>query len=278
MKARVVAPVFDDITPYSYDWSRDVLGWLKDKGYITEDFSNDAIPRARVENGIDSVDLFVFYDHGSEDALWGSQDEAVIDLDNYNLLAGKTVYTMACLSARSLGVKLWQLKTVFWGYYEPFSFTTDALSEFKHFANSGIWYRLQSATWKDAFEASKELGYALSSKLSQTGKFVASVLMRQDTDALRCYDATAPSTSCTFRALALKLFGRSGWFITKTRTLATLLFGIGFGISLHDFCDALFKAGGYKEILSPQGGYFGFILMLIAFLLEFIDFLQVIRR
>ena len=275
MKARLVAPVFDEVTPHSYDWSREVLGWLENKGYVVEDLSGSEISRADVEKDIDSVDVFIFYNHGTEDALWGSATEAVIDLKNCGLLAGKTVITMACLAARKLGVELWKLKSVFSGYYDPFSFTTDALAEFKKFANSITFYRLEGMSWKAALEASKELGFALAGKLAQAGKFIASVLMRQNTNALRCYNATAPTeTGCNFRAVALKLFGSKGWFISKLRGLSTILFLIGFGVSLHDFCHTLWELGSYKEILSPQGGYIGFAMMLLAFILEFKDFLR----
>jgi len=49
--------------------------------------------------------------------------------------------------------------------------------------------------------------------------------------------------------------------------IATILYGIGFGISLHDYCHALWEVGGYKEILSLQGGYFGYAILIIAWIL-----------
>ena len=49
--------------------------------------------------------------------------------------------------------------------------------------------------------------------------------------------------------------------------ITTLLFGIGTGISLHDYCHALWQVGGYKEILSLQGGYFGYALMILAWII-----------
>jgi L-cystine uptake protein TcyP (sodium:dicarboxylate symporter family) len=48
--------------------------------------------------------------------------------------------------------------------------------------------------------------------------------------------------------------------------LMTLLFGVGFGVALHDFAHALWQVGEYSEILSYQGGYIGFVLMLVAFI------------
>jgi len=51
------------------------------------------------------------------------------------------------------------------------------------------------------------------------------------------------------------------------KLIGTLLFGIGIGISLHDYCHALWEVGGYKEILSLQGGYFGYAILIIAWIL-----------
>ena len=269
MKARMIAPVFDEVTPHSYDWSREVLGWLINKGYVVEDLSGSEISRADVEKDLDSVDLFIFYDHGTEDALWGSETEAVIDLKNCSLLAGKTVITMACLAARKLGAELWKLKAVFSGYYDPFSFTTDALAEFKKFANSMIFYRLEGLSWKQAFEASKELGYALAGKLSQAGKFIASVLMRQNTDTLRCYNAQEPTTTCRLRALALKVFGRKGWFISRLRGLAILFAGMGVSLYIHDRILQWTVLGSRLH-----GMDVGFVLVIIGALIEFYDFLR----
>ena len=53
----------------------------------------------------------------------------------------------------------------------------------------------------------------------------------------------------------------------RIKWIATLLFGIGTGISLHDYCHALWQVGGYKEILSLQGGYFGYALMILAWII-----------
>lgn len=52
----------------------------------------------------------------------------------------------------------------------------------------------------------------------------------------------------------------------KLRDLFTYtLFILGLGIALHDFAHELYLVGGYREILSIQGGYIGFIMMIVAF-------------
>ena len=82
MKALLVAPVFDEVTPYSYDWSREVKNILESKGYEVKDLSGTEISREDVEKHIDDIDLFCFYDHGSENALWGNREEPIIDGKN----------------------------------------------------------------------------------------------------------------------------------------------------------------------------------------------------
>jgi len=273
LKATLIAPVFDDITPYSYEWSREICKKLVEKGYEVADLSGDRISRNEVEVHLPDTDIFVFYDHGSENALWGSRDESVINLNNCKMLAEKECYTMACLSAKRLGVEIWRNKAkYFWGYYEVFSFTTDALEEFKEFANKGLLLRLEGKPIDECLRLTKALGYELSRKLSSAGKYIASVCMKRNADALRCYNAETPTTRCMFRALALKVFGRKGWFISRLRGLTTLIFGIGFGISLHDFAHQVYQLKG--TVLSMEGGYIGFALVLLAFIIEFKDFLR----
>ena len=208
MKALVTAPVFDDVTPHSYRWSREAKSLLE-SAYEVVDLSGGIVSRKDVEEILPDVDLFAFYDHGSEDALFGSQYLAVVDLANVQLLTGKDCYTMACSSAKILGVQAHKIKArSYWGYYDPFSFTTDALDEFQEFANCGLKFRLQGLSWSDCLKKAKELGYRLAEELSRAGKYVASVLMRQDTDILRCYDGeTPPAEPCRVSRLIVKLFG-----------------------------------------------------------------------
>jgi len=45
-----------------------------------------------------------------------------------------------------------------------------------------------------------------------------------------------------------------------------IIFLIAFGVTFHDWAGAQLAAGGIVELLSLQGGWFGFAIMLIAFL------------
>jgi len=49
--------------------------------------------------------------------------------------------------------------------------------------------------------------------------------------------------------------------------LLKALFFVGFGVALHDYLHTMYVLGGYGELISLQGGYIGFIVMFITFLL-----------
>ncbi|GAJ16312.1 unnamed protein product, partial [marine sediment metagenome] len=56
-------------------------------------------------------------------------------LKNCDRLAGREVFTLACLSAKDLGPAVWRQGGTYWGYGDVFSFTTDGLAEFQSAAN-----------------------------------------------------------------------------------------------------------------------------------------------
>lgn len=49
------------------------------------------------------------------------------------------------------------------------------------------------------------------------------------------------------------------------KTIGNILFLIGFGIALHDFAHQVWELKG--TVLSLEGGYIGFFLMLIGYIL-----------
>ncbi|MEM2281661.1 MAG: hypothetical protein QXZ68_06720 [Candidatus Bathyarchaeia archaeon] len=213
--AVLVAPKFDEATSYSYEWSREVSLRLKDKGYVVIDLSGRTVSRREVEEALRmNPDIFIFYNHGSEDCLWGSKTEKVVDLENAKLLCDREVYTCACLSAKKLGVKAYAEDClVYWGYTDVFAFTTEALDEFKQFANVGIIARLEGRSCREAYEQAKALAEKLAAKLVSEGKYVSAVLIKHDADVLVCYtEENPPESRCVFRRLAIKLFGaKKGW-------------------------------------------------------------------
>jgi len=215
----LVAPVFDNVTTYCIVWADNIKSLLTNLTVI----EGRKVTRAEVEDALVDKKLFIFYDHGNETGLFGSNTEQVANSNNIDKLP-LSVYTMACLSAKIYGVDVWRSGRVFWGYYDVFSFTTDSLPEFEQFANSGITLISQGKSWSEAYDSTISLGNDLAKGLSDSGKYIASVAMSNNTSALRLYDSThAPKeTQCTFRRIALALFGAKGWNLRRLGKRATL--------------------------------------------------------
>jgi hypothetical protein len=174
----------------------------------------DAV-RAKVEAKIRSLnpDLVVFYDHGDEESLIGADGGPCLDVDNAALLAGREVYTLACLSAKRLGVEAWRKGCkAYWGYVEEFGFTLDELDAFEELAGIGLLARvLQGMSWADAKKEVQAKTEYLIEKAMSRGHFEAAMLMRANTDALRVWDGETPQSNCVFRRLAVRLLGKRGW-------------------------------------------------------------------
>jgi hypothetical protein len=277
--AILIAPLFDEPTQYTYDWSRDLLSLLKSKGYDVIDLSNREISRSEVEEILKQNPniLTIHYNHGNEDCLYGSNTEKVIDLDNVNLLSHREVYCLNCLSAKKLGVEAYKIEAIaYWGYVETFSFTTDAINEFKEFANSGLKFRLEGHTWEESLELTKDLAKQLQQELIKSGKIIASIMLERDTDALRCYTEKNPpqETKCIFRKIALKLFGfKLGWLLSRRIAISLILFGLGIGLFIHDRI-----VDWVKLECRIHGLDVGFILVFIAYVLLTFDFVKWLKR
>ncbi|MEM2281438.1 MAG: hypothetical protein QXZ68_05560 [Candidatus Bathyarchaeia archaeon] len=214
--AVLVAPSFDEASRYSYEWSREIVNHLQAKGFKVTDLSGRTVSRNEVEEALKQNPgaFLIFYNHGSEDCLWGSRTEKVVDLENVWMLSGREVYTCACLSAKKLGVKAYAEDcTAYWGYTDVFAFTTEALEEFKQFANIGIIIRIEGKSWLEAYEQAKALAEKLAEKLVSEGKYFSAVLIRRDAEILACYtEEHPPETKCLLRRIAVNLFGaKKGW-------------------------------------------------------------------
>ncbi|MEM2830969.1 MAG: hypothetical protein QXZ14_12000 [Candidatus Jordarchaeales archaeon] len=238
--AILIAPVFDDVTAYSYDWSREVEKLLLENGYNVLSLSGRPLRRDEVEEALKSRPnaIIIFYDHGREDSLLASQTENAIDTKNAHLLRGRECYTLACSSASGLGVEAYRNGCLaYWGYTREFGFTTDSLEEFRQFANSGIKLRIkEKLSWRQCLEETKKLAKQLIGKLLSTGRIIAAIIMQQDADALVCYTPdNPPTTKCFLRKIALKIFGlKLGWRISRKHAVALLLMGGGLGTYIHD--------------------------------------------
>lgn len=196
MKAVLCRPKFDSATEYTFAFAAEILQWCRQAGIeVTELAEEDAV-RPAVETALEKInpDIFVFYGHGSEDCLWGQgANEAAIDLKNCDRLAGKEVFTLACLSAKDLGPEVWRKGGTYWGYVNVFSFTTDSLVEFQEAGNCGFHYRfLEGDSHENALTRAKETFTRLSLELVAAGNTFAAIFMRENGDNLVYLDAHKP--------------------------------------------------------------------------------------
>jgi hypothetical protein len=260
-----VAPCFDQATSVSYKWFKELVKSLDENAVFPSEKwilleKNDAV-REKVEEEFDRLnpDWVVFYDHGVEDGLvQQGGDGYVIDLKNVGKFKGKAIYTMACLSAKILGKEHWRNGGIYWGYTEVFGFTIQEEELFMHAANAGLIYRFQGKSWEECLEYAKQ---QFNEAINKAKMLWTKIWLQHDRDNLVLYSPSHPPESeCMFRKLVLKLFGRRGWKIRW----AHVFFSIGYGIALHDFAHQTYELKG--TVLSVEGGYVGFAIMLVTVL------------
>ena len=192
MKAILCRPRFDSATEHTFAFAEDILSQCRVAGIDVVELAEGDATKKRVEEELKKgTDLFIFYDHGSEDALIGQDEKSVIDLSNVSSLSDKEVYTLACLSAKELGAAVWRQGGKYWGYTEVVGFTTDALDEFKHAFNCGFCYLfIDGLEHTQALDLAKETFDQLSLDLMSKGKIMAAIFMRRNKESLVSYDSS----------------------------------------------------------------------------------------
>lgn len=194
MKAILVRPNFDDATSYTFSFAEEILKWCRQAGIDVVELARGEAVRGKVEEQMrKGTDLFIFYDHGDEDALIGQDEKPVIDLNNCHWLADKETYTLACLSAQKLGAEIWRRGGKYWGYTEVVGFTTDALKEFQKSFNCGFLYMfIEGASHEDAIDEARETFDRLASELVSQGKLMAAIYMKKNRESLVVYNSHEP--------------------------------------------------------------------------------------
>jgi len=194
LKAILVRPNFDDATSYTFSFAEEILEWCRQAKIDVVELAKGEAVRERVEEQLrKGADTLIFYDHGDEDRLVGQDERPVIDLSNCHWLAEKEVYTLACLSAKKLGAKVWRRGGKYWGYTQVVGFTTDALKEFKESFNCGFMYIfIEGASHKDALDKARETFDRLASELVSQGKIMAAIYMGKNRESLVDYNSHGP--------------------------------------------------------------------------------------
>lgn len=213
-------PRFDEATEYSYQWNERLRDKIGNRMTFILLLMTDAI-RENVERALrENPDIMlIHYDHGLEDALIGQDERPVVDLVNVALLKGRESYNMNCLSAQTLGKAAYQDGCkAYWGFTQIVSFTTDAEEDFCEAFNYGLLYYLEGHSWEECLEQAKAEMTRIIDDLVKRGNGLAAMLLREDRDALVCYDGDSPPPEpCPASRIIVRLFGYR--VLTKLRQL-----------------------------------------------------------
>jgi len=209
----VIRPKFDEVTEHSYRWGDDPVNLLKQVNAEVKDLGGRPISKAEVKEAIiqDDPEIVVHYDHGEEDGWLGSPTETVMTSKEADLLSGRFVYTMNCLSAKKLGVEAWKKKCkVYVGYTQVFAFTEDEQHLFREAAVYGLRVYLIDGVGET--EIKHKMIQKYDEMINSAKNVWSQIWLTHDRDALVVYNGEAPTSDCPFRRLAIKLFGaRLGW-------------------------------------------------------------------
>ena len=259
-----VAPCFDDATKYSFKWVRSLLSEL---GREYTGLFGDEATRMNFEREVEKHNLVIFYDHGDRVGLIAQGGGYLIDKSNSYLLRGKIIYTLACLWCSDGGIDAWRKGAkVVWGYTDDFGFTSVDEELFGECANFGlIAVFKENVSWEEALELARK---KFNEAMGRARDPWSVIWLRHNRDALVCYtERNPPKTSrCFFRRMLIKIIGpERAWRITMWEVAGALLFSVGYGISIHDFAHQVWELKG--TVLSLEGGYIGFGLTIVGFLI-----------
>jgi hypothetical protein len=260
-----VAPCWDEPTQYSFKWINSLLNQLNVE--YTPLFKDDAT-RENFEREAEKHDLIVFYNHGSSSGLYAQKGTSyVIDKNNDHLLKDKVIFTLACLWCSDGGIDAWRKGAkVVWGYTSEFGFTLTDEDLFEGCANIGLILVVKEGkTWDEALKLAKQ---KFNEAIGKAKDPWSVIWLRHDRDALVCYTESSPpqTSKCLLRRTLIKLLGpEKAWKITTKKLIGVMAFSIGYGIALHDFAHQTFELKG--TVLSLEGGYIGFSLIMLGFLM-----------
>lgn len=101
----VIGPSYDFATQLTEKSAKEAINYAKEKKIDTIGLLGDNAAKQEFEEAIDELNprVISFYGHGNADRLIGQNGEVMIDKSNVNLLKGRIVQVVACLSAKELG-------------------------------------------------------------------------------------------------------------------------------------------------------------------------------
>jgi len=178
----VVRPKFDTATAFLFEWTRKLVPTYIDKYPETfKEFKEDASDDRTVQDFVDSAPkegslLYIHYDHGVYDKLFGAGKTVVFDESTINKLSGYIVYAFACESAKQLGVKAIQDGVkAYLGYKEIFGFVLSKSNYFGYIAVRPAIMLIEGKTtgevYKEIKKELKSLVYTFYAEYKKTGSY-----------------------------------------------------------------------------------------------------------
>ena len=220
-----VAPKFDEATEYSYLWNEDLIA-LFGASNLKKNLVKEDARRSIVRNYFPKYDTLIFYDHGSENGLWGGPEALdpvmIFDTSDTPNFKDTRIYTMACLSSKKFGLEAYKHGCKeYWGAVESIAFTLAEHHLFGEVFNLGVMLRFKYN--KPIKEVLKAMEDKFNENIDKTNNIFTKALLRADRDMWRCWsDETPPDpdeSDCTFRRLAVRLFGAKGWKIPSIKII-----------------------------------------------------------
>lgn len=101
----ITRPEYDAATFYLSRWSEAIIGEAKKKNVRVIDLHKDKANKERVVGTLEktSVKLVIFNGHGSESAIYGQDDRAILEMSDTKAVKDKIIYARACRAAVILG-------------------------------------------------------------------------------------------------------------------------------------------------------------------------------
>lgn len=124
----ITRPNHDTETHYLHAWGKKVIDAAGRRGVKVLDLPDRKASRKNVHDFLERHEprLVVFNGHGNEKTIAGYHNEPLIQMDSAGMLKGRTVYSIACRSARELGPRCIEAGALsFAGYSEDFTFYCD---------------------------------------------------------------------------------------------------------------------------------------------------------
>lgn len=125
----ITRPEFDWATGYFSSWSKHIIDFAKERDINVLDLHGHKATKKNFESYLvtHNPPLIVLNGHGTESSVCGHKNEVLLAIGiNEDKLKSKILYTIACSSAKALGLHLVEKGTkTFIGYLDEFCFYTN---------------------------------------------------------------------------------------------------------------------------------------------------------